>query len=296
MIHRNLAFALSVLLCGALITACMAQAPAPVQPAVTQRPAVQETAVAPVGGDMSGGPVDAGDVRITIVYDNTTTDPQLKSDWGFAAVVEYGDHTLLFDTGARGSVLLDNMRVLGVDPSTIEAVVLSHEHDDHTGGLQALLDAGGKPIVYVLSRFQKGFKQRVRAQTEIVEVRDALEILPGVHTTGTIGAFEQALIIEAKDGAVMITGCAHPGVVKMVREGQEAAGSRMAVLIGGFHLNGSGKRQVASIIAELRQLGVQQIMPCHCTGEDAIALFSTAYGENYIEGGVGRTVSFATNN
>lgn len=61
---------------------------------------------------------------------------------------------------------------------------------------------------------------------------------------------------------------------------------------GGFHLASSSQSKVSSIIDELRQLDVQQILPCHCTGEEAIALFHSEYGENYVEGGVGRTVAF----
>ena len=64
------------------------------------------------------GDVDAakGELRLTILYDNTTIDTRLRSDWGFAAFVEYRGHTLLFDTGADGPSLLDNMRQLDVVP------------------------------------------------------------------------------------------------------------------------------------------------------------------------------------
>ena len=99
--------------------------------------------------DNKGAAGDAlGDLKLTILYDNTAVDTRLKSDWGFAALVEYGGHTLLFDTGADGSMLLDNMRQLDVDPKSIEAVIFSHEHGDHTGGLQALLETGVRPTVY----------------------------------------------------------------------------------------------------------------------------------------------------
>ena len=196
---------------------------------------------------------------ISVNYD---FDPQLKPEWGFAAVVETGGHTLLFDTGTNGPVLLDNMRKLGIDPHSIEAVILSHEHIDHTGGLQALLDLGVRPTVYASSTFLKAFKEKVRAQTKLVEVDDALEILPGVHTTRTIGSTpEQALVPETRDGAVVITGCAHPGVVNMVREAQAVAGPKIALLAGGFHLGDTSESKLPLIVAEVRQVGSREFCP-----------------------------------
>ena len=75
---------------------------------------------------------------ILTVYDNKSCKHGLKSAWGFACVV---DRRILFDTGGEGSTLLSNMRALGVDLSKIEALVLSHEHWDHTGGVSAFLEA-----------------------------------------------------------------------------------------------------------------------------------------------------------
>jgi len=240
------------------------------------------------------GESGARDFKLTIVFDNTTTNPQSLEGWGFAAVVDYGDHRLLFDTGGSGSVLLDNLRLVDVDPTTIEAVILSHQHDDHTGGLMTLLNTGIRPTVYAPASFTDTFKRSVRERTELVEVSDALEILPGVYTTRPIGSIvEEALVVETGDGAVVITGCAHPGLVEIVREAQAVTSSPIAMVIGGFHLGSASESQVSSIIAELRQLGVEKVLPCHCTGEKAIDMFRNEYGENFVEGGVGRTVAFS---
>ncbi len=239
-------------------------------------------------------PSAISDLKLTILYDNTTTDSQLKSAWGFAALVEYGGHSLLFDTGNDGSILLDNMRQLKVDPRSIEAVILSHAHDDHTGGLQALLDTGARPTVYAPSTFVDSFKQQVRNQTQLVEVTDALEILPGVYTTRPLGAIvEQALVVETRDGIVVITGCAHPSVAEMVRQAQAVVGGKIVLLAGGFHLSEVRKENLPLVIAEVRQPGVEKVMAAHCTGDEAISAFRTEYGENYVEGGVGRTVTFS---
>jgi 7,8-dihydropterin-6-yl-methyl-4-(beta-D-ribofuranosyl)aminobenzene 5'-phosphate synthase len=234
-------------------------------------------------------------LKLTILFDNTAIDSHLKSGWGFAALVEYCGHSLLFDTGANGSILLDNMRKLGVEFQSIEAVIISHEHSDHTGGLHALLEMGIRPKVYAPSAFSNNFKKRVRARTGLVEVTDTLTILPGIHLTRPIGSIvEQALAAETRDGTIVITGCAHPGIVNMVRQAQEVVRGKVALLAGGFHLlEISDKSKLQSIISELRKLGVQRIMPTHCTGDAAKDLFRAEYGKTCLDGGVGRTIVYS---
>lgn len=271
----------TLVLLGALLAGCAAPDAAPT---ATSAPSVPPQ------------PAKIGDFKLTIVFDNTTTNPQNLEGWGFAAVVDYGDHRLLFDTGGSGSVLLDNLRLVDVDPATIEAVILSHQHYDHTNGLQALLDTGIHPIVYAPAEFTSAFKRQVEAKTTLVEVDEAVEIVPGVHTTRPIGrVVEEALVVETGDGAVVITGCAHPGVVAIVREAQKVTGSPITLVVGGFHLGSATKGEVSSIIDELRQLGVQKVMPCHCTGDDAIALFQSTFGDDFIAGGVGSTIAIPAN-
>lgn len=281
------------------MSACAAVTPTPPvtetpQPR-TETPVVQPVATGTALPTPTFLPATAtGDLRLTILFDNTAIDSRLGSGWGFAALVEYGGHTLLFDTGADGSILLDNMRQLDVEPPSIEAVILSHEHRDHTDGLQALLDTGIRPTVYVPSRFSNTFKEQVRARTRLVEVADALGILPGIHLTRPVGSIvEQALAVETRDGTVVVMGCAHPGIVNMVRQAQEVAPGKVALLAGGFHLVEMDKNELQSIIAELRQLGVQRILPTHCTGDAAVELFRAEFEEACLDGGVGRRVALA---
>jgi 7,8-dihydropterin-6-yl-methyl-4-(beta-D-ribofuranosyl)aminobenzene 5'-phosphate synthase len=237
-------------------------------------------------------PGDLEELRLTIVYDNTAYDPRLKANWGFAALIEYGDHILLFDTGGDSPTLLSNMDKMGLDPQPIEAVVLSHNHGDHTGGLQGLLDTGISPTVYVPAVFPSSFKNSVRARTELVEVTDHLEIFPGVHSTGQLSGpvIEQSLVVETAEGTVVITGCAHPGIVKIVRKAREVVQGEVGLVIGGFHLGGTSRGRIERIIAQFRELGVKQVTPAHCTGEEAIAMFADEYGDDYVEGGVGRVI------
>lgn len=203
-------------------------------------------------------PTDAKGVRITIVYDNIDYDPNLIAEWGFAALIEYGEKTLLFDTGGNGATLLGNMAELGIDPQAIQVVVLSHIHDDHTGGLQDLLDTGVRPTVYLPSSFPTSFKQSVRPRADLIEVAKTLEILPGIHSTGELHSeiTEQALVIETEAGLVVVTGCAHPGIVRIVQRAQEIMAAEIALVVGGFHLRESSQGVIQNIIADFRQAGV----------------------------------------
>jgi metal-dependent hydrolase (beta-lactamase superfamily II)/pimeloyl-ACP methyl ester carboxylesterase/Tol biopolymer transport system component len=231
-------------------------------------------------------------LKLTILYDNTAYDPRLSPQWGFSALVEYEGHTLLFDTGGDGPTLLGNAGALGIDLQPIEMVVLSHEHGDHTGGLQALLDQGIAPTVYVPAAFPPSIKDAIRDRTRLVEVTGPLEILPGVHSTGQMGSdiVEQGLVIDTSEGPIVITGCAHPGIVEMVRRAVEILEGDIALVVGGFHLGNMGRGALESIIDGFRQLGVRQVSPTHCTGATAIAMFAAEYGGAFVQGGAGRVI------
>jgi 7,8-dihydropterin-6-yl-methyl-4-(beta-D-ribofuranosyl)aminobenzene 5'-phosphate synthase len=233
-------------------------------------------------------------VKITVVCDNKTLDPNLASAWGFACLV--GDD-LLFDTGGDGRRLLSNMAKMGIDPAGIGTVVLSHAHGDHTGGLAGLLNTGVRPTVYVLRSFPQRFKADVRSLTTLVEVDRPVEIRPGIHTTGEVGSrlVEQALAVETVEGLVVVTGCAHPGVVEMVRRAKESVGGEavadVSVVIGGFHLGSASRRQVERIITDFRNLGVRKVAPCHCTGDRAMRMFAEEYGGDFVKVGAGRVIT-----
>jgi 7,8-dihydropterin-6-yl-methyl-4-(beta-D-ribofuranosyl)aminobenzene 5'-phosphate synthase len=231
-------------------------------------------------------------LTITIVYDNNPYDDRLKTAWGFAALVEYHDHTMLFDTGGDGPTLLENMRALGIDPTQIERVVLSHAHGDHTGGLNALMETGVHPTVYLPPSFSNSFKRQVERYTSIVEVSPGLSITKGLFTTGEMGQDipEQALVIQTDQGLVVVTGCAHPGIVAMVDRAREMFNDQVRLVLGGFHLGSKSKGQIDAILRDFRRLEVERVAPCHCTGDQAIAMFAEEYGEDFIQTGAGKII------
>jgi len=167
--------------------------------------------------------------------------------------------------------------------------VLSHIHHDHTGGLKGFLDRNSAVQVYLPASFPDDFKRDVRKSgAEIVEVKGRCEICEGLYSTGEMngGVREQSLICETPRGIVVITGCAHPGIVRIVEEAGKT-GEDIYLVMGGFHLGGKSSEVLQNIVDRFKELGVAKVCPCHCTGGDARELFLKAYGENCILGGVG---------
>jgi len=237
----------------------------------------------------------ADEVSITILYDNTSFDNRLTSDWGFSALIKYGEHTILFDTGYNGEILKNNADLLGADLTQVDVIVLSHEHLDHIGGLDEALKLGITPPVYAPEALPEEVKNDIRSKTELITVTDSMEIFPGVHSTGQLGSaiLEQGLILKTAEGSVLITGCAHPGIMGMVRETKEIIDDDVAWVMGGFHLGGMNSDSVADIAGFFQRTGVGKITPTHCTGELSIQVFASEYGEDYVEGGAGQVTSFS---
>jgi len=240
-------------------------------------------------------------LKLTIVYDNHAYEPGLRTGWGFSCLVEYGGQVMLFDTGGDSQGLLANMATLGIDASEIGGVVLSHSHGDHTGGLSGLLPMAGEGLtVFVPRSFPRRFKEAVRARaqsfgklrTSLVEVQESREIGEGVYTTGEMGRgiIEQSLMVRTEEGLVVVTGCAHPGIVEIVGRAKALWGDGVYLVLGGFHLGGKGRREMEGILSEFRRLGVRKVAPCHCTGERAMGMFRREYGEDYVQVGAGRVV------
>ena len=244
------------------------------------------------------GSIQTATVTLTIIYDNNAHNPELQTAWGFACLVETAAATVLFDTGADGPTLLCNMDRLGIAPQVIDAVVLSHIHGDHVGGLPDLLGTGISPRVYAPASFPRSFKESVDARTDLVEVTGPVQVVPGIYTTGEVGKgiIEQAIVVETPAGLIVVTGCAHPGIVEMVRRGKETLPGDVALVIGGFHLREADKEQIEQIINDLRRLGVQRCAPCHCTGDQARRMFVDAFGANCVLAGVGHVIVVGTGN
>jgi 7,8-dihydropterin-6-yl-methyl-4-(beta-D-ribofuranosyl)aminobenzene 5'-phosphate synthase len=236
---------------------------------------------------------ESAKVSVTIVYDNMVFDNRLAANWGFSCVIKGFNKVVLFDTGYDGSELLGNMRVMGIEPAEIDLIVLSHVHRDHTGGLEKFLEKNSEVAVYIPSSFYHQLKSVVtEAGGQAVEVSDRMELVPGLWTTGELKGpvLEQAVYFQGKEGLVLVTGCAHPGIANMAEHVVQATGSKMHMVLGGFHLGDCDTGSVEAIINKLKKFGVAKVLPTHCTGEGAIRLFRQAFSLGFINGGLGSVI------
>ncbi|MBC7361688.1 MAG: MBL fold metallo-hydrolase [Candidatus Aminicenantes bacterium] len=231
--------------------------------------------------------------RAVIVYDNNAGDPRLKTDWGFSCYLEGPEKTILFDCGGRGDILLSNLEKLGLSPQKIEVICLSHFHQDHVGGLEDFLIKNAQVEVWLPYFFPSDFKKAiVKKGARVIEVAKPAPIGHGLYTSGVIDGpiREQSLVLDTREGLVVITGCAHPGIVHILEEIKTSFPKKFYMVIGGFHLAGLPEIEIKKIVAEFRRLGIRKVGPTHCSGDAARRLFSEEYGLDYINPGLGREV------
>ncbi|MCK4607215.1 MAG: MBL fold metallo-hydrolase [candidate division Zixibacteria bacterium] len=210
-------------------------------------------------------------MKITIIYDNETCNNALKADWGFSCLVEAYDRKILFDTGGSGSILLENMDALGIDPLSIEEVYISHVHFDHTGGLSAFLDINHNVTLYAPSALQG-----VCHAKAVVYEEAPTQLHEHFYTTGLLDDMEQSLAVRTEKGLVVVVGCSHPGVENILKAVTRFGTPYM--LVGGLH--GFNKFE---LIEKL-----QLVCPTHCTQH--IPEIRSLYPDKYTPGGAGTVI------
>ncbi|UCH12188.1 MAG: MBL fold metallo-hydrolase [Candidatus Omnitrophota bacterium] len=228
-------------------------------------------------------------MNITITYVNQLHNKSLKSGWGFSCLIEYLDKKVLFDTGDSPEKLSFNLSILNINPKDINAVVLSHNHSDHTGGLEAVIDKNKNVALYFPKSFPKNFREKIKAigakpypVTEMVNISP--QIFAGPQMNG-FGPKEIPLALQSDKGTCIITGCAHPGILKMVKTVKEKLNKNIYLVMGGFHLEFFlGTRR---IVEGFRKIGVVKVAPCHCTGKRPINLFEDEFKKDFIRVGTG---------
>jgi len=126
----------------------------------------------------------------------------------------------------------------------------------------------------------------------LVEVGKPTKICKNVYSTGELGSSikEESLIIDTNKGLVVITGCAHPGIVNIVKKAKEIHEKDVYLVLGGFHLYGMNAFKIKEIINEIKEEKVKKVAPCHCSGDLARKLFEEAYKDNFILAGVGKRI------
>jgi 7,8-dihydropterin-6-yl-methyl-4-(beta-D-ribofuranosyl)aminobenzene 5'-phosphate synthase len=272
---------------------------------------------------------DPAKAQITVLYDAFGKPSALQKDWGYAALVETGGKRILFDTGNDGDVLARNAKAKGIDLSKLDFVVMSHRHGDHMGGLAWLLSINPKVTIYAPKegfgvygadlpsafyrketslppeqRYYDGKPPDVMrfgaawpgANFKLID--KSTEIAPGVHLIalvsdkpGTLELRELSLAFDTPDGMVIVVGCSHPGIEKIV-EAASAINPRIHFVAGGFHLVVAKDPDIETVIALLRdKFKVAYVAPGHCTGEATFAALQRAFGARYLYAGVGTSLA-----
>jgi 7,8-dihydropterin-6-yl-methyl-4-(beta-D-ribofuranosyl)aminobenzene 5'-phosphate synthase len=236
---------------------------------------------------------------ITILYDNTVSTHGTKADWGFSCIIQGMEKIILFDTGTQSNLLLHNMKVLNVNIDTIDFLVLSHTHFDHTYAIPGLLEKNNNILIYIPKSWPKYFTETfLNKNAKVKMISGPTEIIKNVHLTSELDDqfLEQVMVLDTPQGLVIITGCAHPGIINILKKVKSMFEKKIYLVLGGFHLLENSEQQIKEIISEFKTLGVKKCIPTHCTGNMAMRLFQEAYGSDYIPGGTGLVFFISKNN
>ena len=234
------------------------------------------------------------ELEIRIAFDNTSAREDLRRSWGFSAVVDFGGHRVLFDAGSDPILLLEHLEKMQIAPTTIEHAVISHQHGDHLRGVYWVFEKNPTMTVHFLDCFpDEAFRRAAAVQMKPHRVTEPFEVVPGVYSTGIVEGEppEQSLVIETSQGLVMLVGCSHPGVVKLVETAQtQRKKDSLRLLLGGFHMLRKRPDEIKTAINQLQRLKVRTVIPAHCSGDLARELFPLAYGDQFNTAGAGRRI------
>jgi 7,8-dihydropterin-6-yl-methyl-4-(beta-D-ribofuranosyl)aminobenzene 5'-phosphate synthase len=270
--------------------------------------------------------------QITILYDAFGTDPAMTRDWGFSALVEIAGKRILFDTGDNADIFAANVKAKGVDLTKLDFVVLSHRHSDHMAGLSYVLSVNPTVKIYApkegfgifgsslpssFYRKDESLPKEMRyfggappetmkfgaawgsAHFELID--QTTEIAPGISlialvsdAPGTKELKELSLAVNTSDGMVLVVGCSHPGIERIV-EAAAAINPKIHLIAGGFHLVAASDDVIERTVSSLKEkFKVENIAPGHCTGEPTFAALKKAFGDRYLYAGLGTSLPLAS--
>jgi 7,8-dihydropterin-6-yl-methyl-4-(beta-D-ribofuranosyl)aminobenzene 5'-phosphate synthase len=233
-------------------------------------------------------------VKFTILFDRRAVDPSLGTGWGFSCLVQSDKGTLLFDTGADDQALMNNFETLGLDPSDVRQIVISHAHGDHTGGLMAILSKAPGATVFLPEGVSEDLVRAIEeAGGKPVTVDNKFDLDDVFTVTGPLGGAipEQVLAVNTPRGVVVLTGCAHNKIENMLPQVKDMTGApKIHGVVGGLHLFGSGTARIRKVIECLQNHGVELLGPAHCTGNTAVVALSKALPDGFVPLGSGQII------
>lgn len=270
--------------------------------------------------------------------------PPLICEMGLSFYIEFSKGTkfrhILFDFSYTSKALLNNLSILSLDFSKVEALVLSHGHKDHWGGLYDFLknfrefmpknlklyvgEETFNPRWFVFEDGHKVSFDKLAANKikkygiGIREVKKPTLIAKFLLLTGPIEQItdfekgskvlciekdvivpdsfvgEQSLVFHVKNkGLVVITSCAHRGIINTVKYAKKITGeNKVHAIMGGFHLSGSKPEVREKTLKSLKEINADFIIPMHCTGSEAIRAIADQMPDKYIVTTVGTRFTF----
>ena len=226
--------------------------------------------------------------RIKILFSDRVRDHRLRSGWGVSYLI---DDEILFDTGESGPGLIRNMEYLGCDIRALRMIVISHDHWDHTGGLWDVLERRSGITVCGCPGFSDELKDRIRVKgARYRDLRDLTRLRDDVYSSGEIiGTYksrpisEQSLALLTSGGLSIVSGCAHPGIERIVRKlSGRFPDQPVRTVIGGFHLKDASSRIIRQTFRALEPYRITRIGPFHCSGAQAEAYALRTYGKSFV--------------
>ena len=271
-------------------------------------------------------------MTVTVLAENRAYGP-VRCAHGLSLHIQTGSRSILFDFGPDGDLLLENAEALGVDLTRVELAFLSHGHDDHSGGLEAFLRLNGHARVYAhrlaflphYSRRQEGLKRISPAPEFLERYASRLRLTDGVFSPvpeltlfsdaeegelapGSNGTLyeeaenglipdrflhEQDLLIREGEKLFLFGGCAHRGIVNILRRGQELGGRPPDAVFSGFHLTNPGLKRdepedFVRRVGEALARFPSRYFTGHCTGEGPYRILEEILGDRLSYLGCGR--------
>lgn len=262
-------------------------------------------------------------MKITALIENTGRDENYYTEHGLSLYAETSEEIILFDTGSSGNFAL-NAKILGKDLSAVDFAVISHGHYDHGDGLSAFFEQNAEALVYIQeSAFEKhysakangtkkynGLREDYASNCRFVKVNgdrkisDKIEIFSKVRGNRLMPisnenlyvlkneeylqddfCHEQNLVLREKDKLVLITGCAHKGIVNILESFKEKYKVYPTHVVGGFHLftDNICDNKYVDILHKtgLALKGMKTTFyTCHCTGKESFESLKDLMGSS----------------
>jgi 7,8-dihydropterin-6-yl-methyl-4-(beta-D-ribofuranosyl)aminobenzene 5'-phosphate synthase len=238
--------------------------------------------------------------HMVILFNNCYSGEKLRPGFGFSAWISHGERVMVFDTGSDARTLTENIGLLGLDTRKVTDIFISHNHWDHVYGLAGLARLLEYRVrAFVPASAEESIQQQVPG-LQVTGVGGFSELYPGIWTTGEMETTyrdrplsEQALVLVTSGGLVIVTGCTHPGLERLITQVRSHfPGKNIRLLSGGFHLGGKSESEIEAISDFLKQSGVEKVAPSHCTGDLAIEYFRKEWGNHFLQLFLGDFICF----